>query len=192
MTDQEKSSRGKGRPTLSRKEAEAARRRPLIPEDRKAAKAQAKARSQQRRNEAYEREREALRTGDERYLPARDKGKIRRYIRNYLDARWSVSEFLLPAMLLFLAGMLTVSFLPMNPKVGEYLILALTGIFYGLLAASVIEATIVWRKLKKKIQKKFPGEEIPRGTWFYTYSRMLMARRWRSPNVQVKRGEFPD
>lgn len=180
-------SEGKGRPTRSRKEAEAARARPLVPTDRKLAKEQSKA----KRAEAYERERVALETGDERYLPARDKGKIRRYVRNYADARWSMAEFLLPAMLLFLGGMLVFSFVDLPGAAAEYLIVGLTVLFYGLLAASLIESLFVWRKVKKLLAAKYPGEPIPRGTWFYMYSRMLMARRWRSPKPMVKRGEFP-
>lgn len=177
----------KGRPTPTRKESEAARRKPLVPTDRKLAKQQAK----QKRAEAYERERVALETGDERYLPIRDKGRIRRYIRNYVDARWSVAEFLLPAMLVFLGGMLLFSFIPLPGGISEYTIVGLTVLFYGMLIAALIESIFVWRKLKKLLAARYPGDEIPRGTWFYLFSRMLMARRWRSPRPTVKRGEYP-
>lgn len=178
----------KGRPTPTRKESEALRRRPVVNQDRKLAKQIAK----QKRAEAYERERVALETGDERYLPVRDKGKVRRYVRNYVDARWSLAEFLLPAMILFLAGMLLLSFIPLPGAAGEYIIVALTALFYGLLLASLIESAVVWRKIKKRIAVAYPKERIPRGTWFYLYSRMLMARRWRSPKPMVARGDFPD
>lgn len=177
----------KGRPTPTRKESEALRRRPVVNRDRKLAKQQAK----EKRAEAYARERTALETGDERYLPLRDKGKTRRYVRNYVDARWSLAEFLLPAMVLFLAGMLLMSFIPLPGAAGEYIILALTALFYGLLVASLIESAVVWRKVKKRVMALYPHEQIPRGTWFYLYSRMLMARRWRSPKPQVARGQFP-
>ena len=177
----------KGRPTPTRKESEAARRKPLVPTDRKLAKQQAK----QKRAEAYERERVALETGDERYLPIRDKGRIRRYIRNYVDARWSVAEFLLPAMLVFLGGMLLFSFIPLPGGISEYTIVGLTVLFYGMLIAALIESIFVWRKLKKLLAARYPGDEIPRGTWFYLFSRMLMAPRGRSPRPTVKRGEYP-
>ncbi len=143
------------------------------------------------RAEAYERERIALETGDERYLPLRDKGRVRRYVRNYVDARWSLAEFLLPAMLVFLGGMLVFSFIKLPGAAAEYMIVGLTIMFYGLLAASLVESAVVWSKLKKKLAEKYPDDTIPRGTWFYTYSRMLMARRWRSPRPMVKRGEYP-
>lgn len=177
----------KGAPTRTRKEAEAARQRPLVPNDRKLARQV----ERQKRDEAYQRQRVALETGDERYLPARDKGKVRRYIRDWIDARWSISEFLLPGMLLFLVGMLGMSLIPMSATASQILILVLTIAFYGLLVVSVIEAFVVWQRMKRRIAKLFPGEPIPKGSWFYTYSRLLMARRWRSPKALVGRGEFP-
>ena len=73
---------GKGRATPKRKDAQARRLHPIVPADRKAARREARA----KRDEAWERQRRAMITGDERYLPARDKGHIRRYIRDYIDA----------------------------------------------------------------------------------------------------------
>ena len=43
-----------------------------------------------------------MRTGDERYLPARDKGPVRRFIRDYVDSRFSFIELLIPLMLVVL------------------------------------------------------------------------------------------
>lgn len=178
---------GKGRPTRTRKEAEAARRRPLVPNDRKEAKRIAK----EKRDEAWARQQEALKTGDERYLPPRDKGPIRRYARDWVDARWSFSEWLLPAMLLFLVGMLTISFLPFSAQVQGVIVWALTILFYGLLLISLAEGVVVWWRMKQRLQKLYPNDPIPKGTWFYVYSRMLMIPRWRSPKPQVARGELP-
>ena len=42
-------------------------------------------------------------TGDEANLPLRDKGPAKRFIRDYVDARWNVGEFMLPVMVLVLA-----------------------------------------------------------------------------------------
>lgn len=183
----EPKAQGKGRPTRTRKEAEAANLRPLVPNDRKLAKQRAK----EARDEAFAREREALRTGDERYLPVRDKGKVRRFVRDWLDARWSLSEFLLPTMLIFLAVMLVVSFTGANNPTVNAIVVGLMISFYLLLFASIVEAIFVWQRLKRRIRKVYPNDPIPRGTWFYVYTRMLMARRWRSPKPQVGRGEFP-
>src|SRR5690606_7016553 len=59
---------GKGRATPTRKEQEAARKRPLVPDDRKAAAKASKAELAARR----ERARLGMERGEERYLPARD------------------------------------------------------------------------------------------------------------------------
>lgn len=176
-------------PTRSRKEAEAERLRPLIPKDRKAAKKQAKQKQRAERDAAWARQRQALETGDERYLPPRDKGRVRRYTRDYIDSRWSFSEFLLPAMLIFLAAMLLIGVMPLPPRFASAVILSVTIFFYGLLFGSFVEGFFVWRKIKQNIEARWPGEPIPKGSWFYAYSRMMMARRWRSPKPLVERGE---
>ncbi|WP_075889768.1 DUF3043 domain-containing protein [Actinomyces provencensis] len=177
----------KGHATPTRREAEARRHQPLVPADRKEAKRQAKI----RRDAAYQRQQEALVTGDERYLPVRDKGRVRRYARDWVDARWSFSEFVVPVMLIFLVAMMAASFLQRSPEVANAVVLGMTFVFYGLLIVSVVEGVIVWMRLRKRIQERYPDDEIPRGTWFYVYSRMVMARRWRSPKPQVDRGQFP-
>ena len=38
--------------------------------------------------------------GDPKYLPARDKGPQKKYVRDYVDARWSLGEVLLPMLVL--------------------------------------------------------------------------------------------
>lgn len=183
----EDQSEKKTAPTRTRKEAEAARARPLVPKDRKLARQIDK----QKRNEEYARQQMALETGDERYLPYRDKGKVRRFARDWVDARWSISEFLLPAMLLFLVGMLAVGFFAPDTTATGISSLVFIIALYSLFVISIVEAIVVWQRLKRRIKRRYPNEEIPKGTWFYTYSRMLMARRWRSPKPQVARGEYP-
>jgi hypothetical protein len=90
---------GKGRPTPSRREAEAARKaRAKGPTDKKEA-----ARYQrQRRAEASAKMREGMKTGDDRYLPARDKGPVRRFVRDVVDSRLCMAELLLPLLVLIM------------------------------------------------------------------------------------------
>ena len=88
----------KGRPTPKRKAAEAARIRPLVPKDRKEAKRAARA----ARNARFDAEQRAMITGEEKYLPARDKGRARRFVRDYVDARHSFSEWILACMMVSL------------------------------------------------------------------------------------------
>ena len=86
---------GKGRPTPTRKEAEAAAKaRAKVPRTRKEqAAAQRLARS-----ESSTKMRQAMKTGDERFLPARDRGPVKRFIRDYVDHRFSFVELMIPLM----------------------------------------------------------------------------------------------
>ena len=54
------------------------------------------------RTEGSSKMREAMRTGDDRYLPARDQGPVRRFIRDYVDSRFWVLELMLPVMVVLL------------------------------------------------------------------------------------------
>lgn len=180
-------SQKKGRPTPKRRDAQARHQRPLVPADRKAAKRAAR----EKRNAEFRREQEALQTGDERYMPLAHRGKVRRFIRDTVDARWSFSEFIVPVMLLFLVGLTVIAFLKPAPNVASIAVTTLSGIFYGLFIISIIEGVIVWRGLKRRILDRYATEPMPRGAWFYMYSRMVMARRWRTPAPQIGRGEKP-
>ena len=62
---------------------------------------------------------------------------------------------------------------------------------YGSFIVTGVEAMLVWRRIKNAFTQEHPRDEIPRGTGYYTFSRMIMPRRWRSPRPQVGRGEFP-
>ena len=76
---------GKGRATPSRKEREAANKRPLV-----AKRTKTKITKEDRRKRANERlvARQGYEAGDERYMPARDKGAQRRFVRDFVDARY--------------------------------------------------------------------------------------------------------
>ena len=43
-----------------------------------------------------------MRSGDERYLPKRDQGPLKRFIRDFVDARVSIAEFLLPLLIVIM------------------------------------------------------------------------------------------
>ena len=179
----------KGRPTPKRKAAEAARIRPLVPKDRKEAKRAARA----ARNARFEAEQRAMVTGEEKYLPARDKGAARRFVRDYVDARHSFSEWILACMmvsiiLLMVTKMFTSS-IPLHLQV--YALYGSAALMYGSFIITAIEAFFVWRKVKRTFTEAHPREDIPSRTGYYTFSRMIMPRRWRSPRPQVDRGQFP-
>ncbi|TRW43328.1 DUF3043 domain-containing protein [Georgenia yuyongxinii] len=171
---------GKGRPTPKRREVEAQNRRPLVPDDRK----EAKRRSRELRNEAYTKQRQAMITGDERYLPVRDKGPVRRYARDYVDARWSIAEFFMPVALVMIVVML---FAGSVPQLAQIVVLAM----YAVLLVAIIDSTIMAQILKRRLTKKFGAGAIAPWTAFYAFGRSFYWRRLRQPKPQVKRGEYP-
>ena len=173
---------GKGRPTPKRKAAEAANRRPLVPQDRKAAAKDARAAQRAERDKQYA----AMQTGDERYMPAKDKGPVRRYIRQYVDARWSLGELFLPvAIVMLLLNMLLTSVSP------ELAFLGLV-VLYLFIIGMVVDVFIMWRKLRKKLTAKFGDAAQQRGLMMYAVTRVFQIRRARLPKPQVKHGDYPE
>ena len=168
---------GKGRATPTRKEQEAARKRPLVPDDRRAAAKASRAELNARR----ERARLGMERGEERYLPARDKGPQKRFVRDYVDARWNVGEVLLPLMVL----VIVTYFIP-NQYVAIYALAAV----WAVILLVVIDCLILGRTLRKKLAAKFGAGKVERVTW-YAAMRAVQLRALRLPKPQVKRGEFP-
>ncbi len=168
----------KNRPTPKRKAQEAANRRPLVVADRKEAKNQDRA----KRREAQLLQRQAMATGDDAHLPARDKGPVRRFIRDHVDARWNVGEFMLPVMVVVPA----LSFV----KIPAVFLFVSVGV-YALLLAAAVDSWLMWRRLKKHLIAKFGAAKVGRGLAMYAVMRGFQLRRSRMPRPLVKRGEFP-
>ena len=169
----------KGRPTPKRKEQEAARRRPIIPDSK-----QAKKDERERMRLQREKEFQAMRDGDERHMPLEHRGPERRYLRDYVDARTSLGEFLLPVSIVFVVASLLV---PSSTWAG----LALIVLFYVLVLIVAVDTFLMTRRLKKRFVEKFGWKKLPRGWTFYVIARQLNIRRFRAPKPVVKRGEFP-
>ncbi len=170
----------KGRPTPKRKQSEAANRRPLVPADRKVAGQSDRERARANR----EREYQALRTGDDRYLPIRDKGPQRRWVRDFVDARWSLGEFFLPiALVIVLATMFFAR--------SQIAATAITIALYGVVLLSILDLFVMTRVLKRGLAARFGADKIERGLVWYGASRSMQIRRVRLPKPQVKRRQPP-
>jgi hypothetical protein len=165
----------KGHATPTRKEQEAARKRPLVPTDRKLAARQ----SRDKMNEQRERARIGMANGEEKYLPIRDKGPQKRYVRDYIDARFSIGEILLPMLVLVIIGTFIDS-------IAVYVFIAV----YAILGVIIIEAIIVNIFLRRRLTAKFGAGKVERVAWYATM-RMVQMRVLRLPKPQVKRGQFP-
>ncbi|KRA23087.1 hypothetical protein ASD65_00640 [Microbacterium sp. Root61] len=168
---------GKGRATPSRAEQEAARKRPLVA-DTKEAKARARADLAQQREKA----RLGMASGDERFLPVRDKGPQRRFVRDFVDSGWHLGEAVMPAMVLVIVA----TFIPL-PAIQYYSFIALW-IFILFVIGDMIITSI---RVKKAARDKFGADRIEKGLGWYAAMRTIQMRFMRLPKPQVKRGQHP-
>lgn len=165
---------GKGRPTPKRREAERGRRRAMAPKDRKEAYRAMRERQRAERAKSMQ----ALRTGDERNLPPRDRGPVRRYARDLVDARRSVAEFFLPAALVIF--ILTLSNQPQLELAGSYLWLMLVVLI-------IVDSVLIGIRLRQGLRRSFPDENH-KGALPYALMRSMQIRRFRLPPARVRPG----
>jgi hypothetical protein len=164
---------GKGRPTPTRKEAEAARKAALNgPSDPKAAR---KAQKDAQRAARYEAQ-VALRTGDEKHLPPRDAGPVKAFVRDFIDARISAGEVFIPVAILVLLLSLV-----HNPVVQT----AVFALWMVTLVAVVFDTAWVVFRLRRALPVEFPNEDRS-GAVMYGVMRTLQLRRLRLPKPRLR------
>ncbi|MFF2212112.1 DUF3043 domain-containing protein [Streptomyces antibioticus] len=168
----------KGRPTPKRSEAQSQRRSVAnTPMTRK----EAAKRQRDERRAQMDRQRQALAGGDERYLPVRDKGPVRKFARDYIDSRFNVAEFFLPmAVVILVLSMI---------RVGSLQSIALL-LWLVVIVLIVLDSILTGFRLRKRLTERFPDDNR-RGAVAYALMRSLQMRRLRLPKPQVKRGERP-
>ncbi|MCH1868185.1 DUF3043 domain-containing protein [Nocardioides sp. CFH 31398] len=167
---------GKGRPTPTRKEAEALRKaKAKTPRTRKEQAAAQRAARSTRSQEI----RHGMKTGDERYLPPRDKGPVRRFIRDYVDTRLSFVELMLPLLIVTL--ILGYSGNPRLASIGNLVLL-------GTLVLVVLDMLFLRMRLRRELKRRFPDAPL-KGTTYYAISRSLQMKFMRLPKAQVKLGQ---
>ena len=163
---------GTGRPTPSRREAEAAARaRAKAPRDKKAAKALLR----EQRASQNAKMREGLKTGDERYLPARDQGKVKRFVRDFVDVRVAMAEFLLPLLIVIMVSQ------AINPAFAN-------GLWMATILLVTLDTLLLVFKLRREVRRRFPDESHKRVT-SYASLRSLQMRWLRLPKRRVKLGQ---
>lgn len=167
---------GKGRPTPKRREAERRRRQPVTaPATRREAYKSARARARAERAQA----RAALRSGDERHLPARDAGPVKRYVRDVVDARRNAGNYLI------WVAFAVVAFGYVRVPAVQYVILAAYPV---ILIWVVLDAVLLVRLVTRRVRARFPDAEL-RGLGGYALLRSFQIRRMRLPPPKVRIGE---
>ena len=157
----------KDRPTPTRREAEAARRqrvnRTLTPKEAR------RLTSQQNREQRM------------RSLNAREAVPERALMRDYVDSRFNLGEFLLPSLVVILA----LSFLSVTiPRITAITTL----VMYLFILAVLFDSFLLWRGFKRVLEQRQPGAPT-RGLMMYGVNRASQIRRFRMPAPRVKRGE---
>jgi Protein of unknown function (DUF3043) len=181
----------KGRPTPKRRDAEGRRRgpAPTPPKTQREAAKLARANRpdkeqtrEQRRREA-EKRRAGMASGDDRYLPARDRGPVRAYVRDVVDSRPHLLGLFMP-----LALIVVLSVLVPVPAAQQYM--SLFSLF--MLMVMIAEGVYLGLTVTSKVRVKFPKEAVSAlGVGWYAFTRATQPRRMRMPKPRVERGDNP-
>jgi Protein of unknown function (DUF3043) len=179
----------KGRPTPKRD----VKRRPVAPAPMTAAEARRRrretklTRAERREFKVAQRERmsdrrERMMAGDEDYLLPRDKGPVRRYVRDLVDSRRNMLGLFMPVAFGLIFLMLAVP----SPRIQ----ILISPAMLVLVLIMLIDGFFLGRRVNKLVDQKFPNNT--ESSWrigFYAASRASQIRRMRAPRPQVKRGD---
>jgi hypothetical protein len=176
LSDQLAKASGKGRPTPRRHEAQGRRPGPPPPPPTTRKEAYKRMREQQAAQRGNAR-RAAL-AGDDSALPARDRGPVRKLVRDIVDSRRNVG-----GLFLAVAGIALIGTIVPDLTVRSFATFLLFAYFLLLIADSVV----LGRRISRTVAERFPKEKR-RGVVWYGISRATMVRRWRFPKPQVRVG----
>lgn len=171
---------GKGRPTPTRREAEAAAKaRAKTPRTRKEIQAAQRA----ARTQSSQTVRQAMKTGDEKHYPARDRGPERRFIRDYVDARFSLIELVIP--LLLVTMILGYSGNDGLRNIGNTVLMVTVLLV-------IVDMVLLRFRIRREMARRFP-ESSTKGQTYYAITRAMQMKFMRLPKAQVKIGQqLPD
>ncbi|MEW5812700.1 MAG: DUF3043 domain-containing protein [Actinomycetota bacterium] len=188
----------KGRPTPKRNEA-SRRRGPVAPAPMTSAEArrrrkelrgpklsreERKAEKLERRSDMAQR-REKMMAGEDTYLLPRDKGPVRRYVRDLVDSRRNVLGLFMPAALGLILVMLAVPSVQVQQLISPAMLV--------LVLIMIVDGFFLGRRANRLVDQKFPGNtESGWKLGFYAASRASQLRRMRAPRPQVDRGATVD
>ena len=177
---EESKATGKGRPTPSRKEAQAAARaRAKPPRTRKEMAAAQRA----GKSESSQRVRQGMRNGEEKYLLPRDKGPVRRFIRDFVDSRFSFIELIIP--LLVVTMVLGYSGNGTLASIGN-------AVLFGSILLVLLDMVMLRFRLRRQLAARFPDEPA-KGTTYYAVTRAMQMKFMRLPKPKLKIGqELPE
>lgn len=167
---------GKGRPTPKRRDAEAARRASrTAPKDKKQARERLRSESRREREEQIA----AMKAGDERLYPMRDRGVPRKIARNVVDGRRGAGEFFWPVVIACLVLLLV----PFAPTRG-----IATWLLLGYYVLILVDTARLLLGLNRLLKRTVPDDPSLKGTLPYAFGRSLQSRKRRMPAIKVPIG----
>jgi hypothetical protein len=179
----------KARPTPSRREAAGKKRGPVPPPPKTTREAIKRSRELRKANPVSKDERKALQrerrdrmmAGDDRYLLPRDRGPVKAFVRDCIDARRNLLGLFMPLALIVFASLL----MP-DPRIQQWTTL-LTMV---VLIAMAIEAYFNGRRITRLARERFPDETIKgRSIGWYCFIRASQIRKLRVPKPRLKPGD---
>ena len=130
------------------------------------------------RGDTSRRMRDAMKTGDDRYLPARDRGPVRRFIRDFVDSRFSFIELMVPLLIVSMI---------LGYSGGRGMVRLGNTVLFTTLLVIVVDITLLRFRLRRELARRFP-DESPKGATLYAVMRSLQMKFLRLPKPQVKIG----
>jgi hypothetical protein len=177
LTDQLVRAEGKGRPTPKRHEAQG--RRPGPPPPPPTTRKEAYKRMREQKAAQRSGNRRAVLAGDDSALPARDRGPVRKLVRDVVDSRRNVGS-----LFLVIAAIALVGTIVPNLAVRS----AATFLLFAYFILLIGDSVLLGRRISRTVAERFPKDNRPRGVVWYGISRGTMVRRWRFPKPEVKVG----
>jgi hypothetical protein len=182
---------GKGRPTPKRRDAEGRRRGPIAPAPLTAKEARArrkavrgsreerKAASADRKAAAADRRARML-AGEDKFLLPRDRGPVRAYVRDLVDARRNLVGLFMPLALVLILTMF------LTPAVQAYVTIAML----VMMLFMAIEGFIIGRTINNRVRERFPDStDSALSLGWYAFVRASQIRRMRAPKPRVNPGD---
>jgi hypothetical protein len=137
--------------------------------------------SEKRRQDRVE-QRAGMMAGDERFLPARDRGPIRAIARDVIDSRLNVGTIFIFALVAILVG--SIQSMPTRVQAGANLL------FLFMILALVVDSAFVFRRIRRLAKERHPNATERWGSlFFYTVMRSISFRFMRVPKPRVKVGQ---
>jgi hypothetical protein len=182
---------GKGRPTPKRRDAQVRRRGPVAPAPLTAKEARARRRAargtrEERKAAATERRaaaadrRARMLAGEDKYLLPRDRGPMRAYVRDLVDARRNLVGLFMPLALVLIVTMF------LTPVIQAYVTMAML----VMMAFMIAEGFLIGRIVNRRVRERFPEHtDSPWSLGWYAFVRASQVRRMRAPKPRVNPGD---